>query len=159
MKEAILAVHALYPIDQVAYDPGPGGSWLADWIAEEIGIDITLGWSHGGTASAVFLEAFHHGELEHVRDHGLTTQILNVVNRYDDGRVWFDRPAEGRTAKNQRTRRIDAAVAAAMAVYVVKLFPPADEPFALWIGHDRKPSHEGGWPDAPVSITPPWGSS
>jgi len=137
MIAKIREIDALYPIEQVALDPGSIGSWLADWIRDELNLDVTLAWRNQAdaqTATSAFLDALYGGELVHCKDEILTLHALNAVGRYDrDDRFLFARPAAGRTAINQRTRRIDALVAASLAVYLVKLVPLEDEPFALWI--------------------------
>jgi len=135
MQELLLHINAFHPITQVALDPGSIGTWLADWILSEFGIDVTMAWRSQADAQAAtgaFLDALYNAEVTHTGDATLRDHALNATARWDrNDRFLFTRPQESRTAINQAGRRIDALVAASLAVYLAKLVPPDPVPFVV----------------------------
>ena len=106
---------------------------MRDWILDELNIDVMLAWHSQADAQAAtgtFLDALYNGEIEHTGDDALREHALNAVGRWDrNDRFLFARPAESRTALHQAGRRIDALVAASLAVYLAKITPPRVDPF------------------------------
>jgi phage terminase large subunit-like protein len=139
MQEMIEMLHELYPFTRVALDPGSIGSWLSEWIQQRFSVDVALAWKNTADAqlaSGTFLDALYNGEIKHTGSDLLRDHVLNAVGRYDaNDRFLFARPADSRNAVDQSGRRIDALVAASLAVLLASTPPPPprDDPFVLFL--------------------------
>ena len=139
MQEMIEVLYELFPFKRVALDPGSIGSWLSDWIQQRFSVDCTLAWKNtqdAQLASGTFLDALYNREITHTGSELLRDHVLNAVGRYDhNDRFLFSRPQDSRNAVDQSGRRIDALVAASLAVLLAKTPPPppVDEPFLKWL--------------------------
>jgi phage terminase large subunit-like protein len=135
MQEMIEVLYELYPFKRVALDPGSIGSWLSEWIQQRFRVDVTLAWKNTGDAQlarGAFLDALYNREIQHTGSQLLRDHVLNAVGRYDtNDRFLFARPADSRNAVDQSGRRIDALVAASLAVLLASTPPPPpmDAPF------------------------------
>lgn len=118
IKNAFLAIHARNPIELVVIDPNAGGEQLAQWIEDELGIQVV---AHGQSdapmclAASRFLERFREGKLKHPRNAEFTRHVLNAVEKMlNDGRTKFIRSSNSRAPDLQDRRVIDALDAATM---------------------------------------------
>ncbi len=103
---------------------------LAAWIEDELGAQVV---DRGqGNAMQVedyrrFMEGLRHSWIWHAGDEGLTQHALNATARLlPQGDTRFDRPSTSRHGR-QKTRSIDALVAAAMVHSVAVADLAADE--------------------------------
>jgi len=139
MQEMIEVLYELYPFKRVALDPGSIGSWLSEWIQQRFHVDVALAWKNtqdAQLASGTFLDALYNREIQHTGSKLLREHVLNAVGRYDhNDRFLFARPQESRNAVDQSGRRIDALVAASLAVLLASTPPPppTDDPFLLFL--------------------------
>jgi phage terminase large subunit-like protein len=112
---------------------------LSEWIQQRFSVDVALAWKNTADAqlaSGTFLDALYNGEIKHTGSDLLRDHVLNAVGRYDaNDRFLFARPADSRNAVDQSGRRIDALVAASLAVLLASTPPPPprDDPFVLFL--------------------------
>lgn len=118
VRGALLKIHKRNPIELVVLDPNAGGEQFAQWIEDELGIEVV---AHGQSnqpmclAASRFLERTREGKLKHPRDPDFTRHVLNAVEEMlNDGRTKFVRASKSRAPELQDRRVIDALDGAVM---------------------------------------------
>ena len=126
IRAAIEEASRLWPI-RLVLDPAAGGRRIAEWAEDTLGIDAVI-HSQSATAMAdaasTFLSALGSDELRHPGDPALTDHVMAAAMRtVGEG---------GRFVKNG-TRPIDAIIAAAMALRVMRAEAKTGKPLQPFV--------------------------
>lgn len=137
IERALSELAELYSIEQVVMDQTRAEA-QASWIEEHLGCPVvarTQSIPMQVLDFKRFTEALRHGWLKHSGCPNLTRHVLNAhAQLLPGGDLRFVRPRESRTTSQseQRRRRIDALVAAAMA-HTTASTDDAREEFVPWV--------------------------